>query len=500
MQLKQIIQKLHVATVVGPTGQEISGISYDVRAVQPGSLYVAVASEKGDGHDCIDEAIGRGAVAIICERNGTIKQRATKIEVPHSAEALALVASSFYEEPAQKLKMIGVAGSFGQCSVAYTLRYLLQQSGIKTGLIGSIHHQVGEREFPVQRISSESLDVQRLLRQMVNAGCVICVVEINEQSLRNNRFFGIDFEMIISTSIERNFSFSADQELLEETLQQLVRNARHACVINVDDPVGYRLSLAHGATRLVSYGIEERAQIAASGIQLFASGSRFELQIGNEIHSCGIPHVGRRSILSAVGAVAGALTAGVPFDRIEPRLGDLPCIPGHLEAVSCGQPFSVFVDCANNEEELASALQTLREVCRRRLIVVFGCEGERHGEKRYTMGRIAANSADCTIITADNSRNEPVRDIMAEIEQGYLAIRHDHYETCEDRAAAIAQAIALARPGDCVLIAGKGHNTYQEFEDTISPFDDREYASEALAMKCALSPQSETWGATLANA
>ncbi|MDB6036913.1 MAG: UDP-N-acetylmuramoyl-L-alanyl-D-glutamate--2,6-diaminopimelate ligase [Verrucomicrobiales bacterium] len=499
MQLKQIIQKLHVATVVGPTGQEINGISYDVRAVQPGSLYVAMARETVDGHDSIDEAIGRGAVAIICERNGTIKQRATKIEVPHSAEALALVASSFYEEPARKLKMIGVAGSFGQCSVAYTLRHLLQQSGIKTGLVGSIHHQVGEREFPVQRISSESLDVQKLLRQMVNAGCGVCVVEINEQSLRNNRFFGIDFEMIISTRIERNFSFSADQELLEETLRQLVRNARHACVINVDDPVGYQLSQAHGAARLISYGIEERAQIAASGIQLFASGSRFELQIGNEIHSCGIPHVGRRSILSAVGAVAGALTAGVPFDRIESKLADLPGIPGHLEAVSCGQSFSVFVDHANNEEEFASVLQTLREVCRRRLIVAFGCEGERHEEKRYTMGRIAANAADYTIITADNSRNEPVRDIIAEIEQGYLAIRQNHYEICVDRAAAITQAIALARPGDCVLIAGKGHNTYQEFEDAISPFDDREYASEALAIKCALTPQSETSGAALAN-
>lgn len=492
MQLKQVIQKLHIATVVGSTGQEINAISYDVRAVQPGSLYVAVAFEKGDGHDSIDEAIGRGAVAIICERNGTIKQRATKIEVPHSDEALALVASSFYEEPSRKMKMIAVAGSFGQCSVAYTLRHLLQQSGVKTGLIGSIHHQVGERVFPVQRISSESLDVQKLLRQMVNAGCSACVVEINEESLRNNRYFGIEFEMVISTSVERHFSFSSDQELLEETLRQLVRNARHACVINVDDPVGYQLAQAHGAARLVSYGIEEPARISASGIRLFASGSRFDLQIGDEVHVSSIPHVGRRSILSTLGAIAGVLTIGIPFARIEPMLAQLPCIPGHLEAVSCGQTFSVFVDHANNEEEFASVLHTLREVCRRRLIVVFGCEGERNQEKRSTMGRIAANTADYTVITSDNPRNETPADIMAEIEQGFRAIREDRYELCEDRGTAIAQAIALAQAGDCILIAGKGHNTYQEFESTIAPFDDREHAAEALAVTGATYAQPET--------
>jgi UDP-N-acetylmuramoyl-L-alanyl-D-glutamate--2,6-diaminopimelate ligase len=482
MQLKQIIQKLHVTTVAGPTGQEINAISYDVRAVQPGCLYVAVAREKGDGHDSIDEAIGRGATAIICERNGTIKQRATKIEVPRSDEALALAASSFYGEPARKMKMIAVAGSFGQCSTACTLRHLLQESGIKTGLIGSIQHQAGERIFPVQRTFQESLDIQKLLRQMVNAGCTACVVEIGEECLRNNRYFGIEFEMVISTSVERHFSFSPDRELLEETLRRLVCNARHACVINVDDPVGYQLARAHGGTRVVSYGINEPARIAASEIRLFASGSRFDLQIGSQSYPCSIPHVGRRAILSAIGAIAGALTAGIPFARIESMLAQLPCIPGHLESVSCGQTFSVFVDHADNEEEFASVLQTLREVCRRRLIVVFGCEGERSQEKRSTMGRIAANTADYTVITSDNPRNEKPCDIMSEIEQGYLAIRTDHYELVEERGAAISEALALAESGDCVLIAGKGHNTYQEFESTITPFDDREHAAEALAI------------------
>jgi UDP-N-acetylmuramyl tripeptide synthase len=282
--------------------------------------------------------------------------------------------------------------------------------------------------------------------------------------------------------VERHFSFSPDRELLEETLRRLVCNARHACVINVDDPVGYQLARTHGGTRVVSYGINEPARIAASGVRLFASGSRFDLQIGHQSYPISIPHVGRAAILSTLGAIAGAVTAGIPFPRIEPMLSQLPCIPGHLESVSCGQPFSVFVDHADNEEEFASVLQTLREVCRRRLIVVFGCEGERSQEKRSTMGRIAANTADYTIITSDNPRNERPGDIMSEIEQGHLAIRADHYELVEERGAAISAALGLAEAGDCVLIAGKGHNTYQEFESTITPFDDREHAAEALAI------------------
>ena len=486
MLLKQILQQLADATVEGPVDREISGITYDSRRVTPGMVFVAMPGRTTDGHEFIGTAIERGASAVICERTRAFPSRATRICVPDTREALAQAAISFYEHPSKKLKVIGVTGTNGKTTVAFMVKAMLEASGIKTGLMGTVRYEIGDRVIPAQRTTPESLEVQQMMAQMLKANCEACVMEVSSHALEQKRVLGVEFDVGIFTNLTRDHLdyhgtmenyFAAKQKLFTALAGGAKRGA---AVINIDDTFGARLASVSRVEVQLTYGMQRTARLRATKIELNADGSRFVVEAPERKFALRLPLIGRHNIYNALAAVGAGLALKLDVVKIQAALNALPPVPGRLEAVHCGQPFGVFVDYAHTDDALKNVLTTLREITKGRVLLAFGCGGNRDAGKRSKMGKVAAELADFTLITSDNPRKETPARIAAQIEEGYRSIRTDAYAVELDRRRAIQQILAKAEPGDTVLLAGKGHETYQEFEDTVVPFDDRLHAQEAL--------------------
>lgn len=488
MLLSQIIAQVRTLHVEGALDREVTGITYDSRRVTPGMLFVAVPGQHVDGHDFVLSAVDRGAVAVICQRNGFIQQRAAKIVVADAREALAQVAAAFYQHPAKKLKLIGVTGTNGKTTVAFILKHVLESAGIATGLLGTIRYEIGERVIPAQRTTPESLDIHQMLAHMVRAGCKACVLEVSSHALEQKRVFGLDFDVAIFTNLTQDHldyhgnmeSYYAAKKKLFNSVASAAPEKSKASVINIDDAFGARLAAETDAQVRVEYGIEKEAAVRATQIQLGAEYTQMTIGAAAKSFACKLPLIGRHNVYNALAAVGAGLALEVEPAVIQKALASVPPVPGRLERITYGQPFGVLVDYAHTDDALRNVLTTLREITRGRLLLVFGCGGSRDKGKRPKMGRVAAELADVAVITSDNPRKESAADIASQIQAGYRAV---HGQDCRielDRRRAIDEIIRLAQPGDTVLIAGKGHETYQEFEDTVVPFDDRAHAQETL--------------------
>ena len=486
MLLKQLLQDLPSATVEGSLDLEVAGITYDSRRVTPGMVFVAIPGQNTDGHEFIHTAIDRGATAVICERNGVIPQRATKIRVADVREAMARAATSYYQNPSAKLKVIGVTGTNGKTTVAFMIKAILEAAGIKTGLMGTVRYEIGDRVIPAQRTTPESLEVQQMMAQMLRAECRACVMEVSSHALEQKRVVGVQFDVGIFTNLTRDHldyhgtmeNYFAAKQKLFTALEQGTK--RGAVVINIDDAFGARLASQNRVEVQMTYGLDQAATLRASQIQLGKDGSRFVVETPERTFACRLPLIGRHNIYNALAAVGAGLALQVDVLTLQAALNALPPVPGRLEAVVHGQPFGVFVDYAHTDDALKNVLTTLREITPGRVLLAFGCGGNRDTGKRPKMGRVAAELADYTLITSDNPRKDSPQRIAEQIEEGYRSFRTDGYCLELDRRRAIQQIIGLAKAGDSVLIAGKGHETYQEFEDTVVPFDDRFHAQEAL--------------------
>ncbi len=486
MQLKELISNLSPVSVEGTLEAEITGITCDSRRVTPGMVFVAIAGQQFDGHDFINSAIDRGAKAVICERNGTLPHRAAKIKVEDVREALARIAIAYYNQPSSKLKMVGVTGTNGKTTVSFMVKAILEAAGIKTGLIGTVRYEIGDRVIPAQRTTPESIEIQQMLAQMVRSGCRACVMEVSSHALEQKRVWGVEFDVAVFTNLTQDHLdyhgtmddyFAAKQKLFASLGQG---ERKSAAVINIDDPYGERLVGQTGVNSQLTYGFTDKARLRAVQIQLCREGSRFVVEMPDRRFACRLPLIGRHSIYNALAAIGSGIAMDIEVVTVQAALNAMPPVPGRLEPVSVGQPFGVFVDYAHTDDALRNVLEALREVTDKRLLLTFGCGGNRDRGKRSKMGRVAAQIADFTIITSDNPRKEMPADIAAQIENGYRLVRERGYAVELDRARAIHQILAMAEPGDSVLIAGKGHETYQEFEDTVVPFDDRYHAIEAL--------------------
>ncbi len=486
MKLKQLIENLSAASVEGPLDREVAGITYDSRRVTPGMVFVAIPGRHTDGHEFISTAIDRGATAVICERNGIGSSRATKIKVADVREALARAAISYYQHPSSKLKMIGVTGTNGKTTVVFMVKAILEAAGIKTGLIGTVRYEIGDRVIPAQRTTPESLEVQEMMAQMLRSGCQACVMEVSSHALDQKRVLGIEFDVALFTNLTRDHLdyhgtmenyFAAKQKLFAGLGQGTKEGA---AVINIDDTFGARLA---GQTKVeveLTYGLQKAARLRAIRIQLGKDGSRFVVETPERKFACRLPLIGRHNIYNALAAVGAGIALRIPVVTLQGALNSMPPVPGRLEMVSLGQPFGVYVDYAHTDDALKNVLTTLREITTGRLLLAFGCGGNRDVGKRARMGKIAGEMADYTIITNDNPRKESPEKIAAQITEGYLSGRSEGFTVELDRRRAIQQIIGKAQAGDTVLIAGKGHETYQEFEDTVVPFDDRLHAQEIL--------------------
>ena len=485
MKLKRLIEALPGAIADGALDREITGIAYDSRRVTPGMLFVAIPGQHTDGHEFISSAVDRGASAIICERNGFAHPRAAKIQVPDVREALARSAAAFHGNPSAGLKVIGVTGTNGKTTVTFMVKSMLEGAGIKTGLLGTVQYEIGDRVIPAQRTTPESLEVQQMMAQMVKAGCEACVMEVSSHALEQKRVFGVEFDVAIFTNLTRDhLDYHGTMERYfaskEKLFAGLARGRKKsAAVINTDDSFGARLSGQHKVDFEFTYGFRP-SRLHAMQVQLGKDGSRFVVETPERKFPVRLPLIGRHNVYNALAAIGAGMALDVHLLKIQAALNALQPVPGRLESIASGQPFGVYVDYAHTDDALKNVLQTLREITPGRVLVAFGCGGNRDAGKRAKMGRIAAEMADYTCITSDNPRKESPEKIAGQIEDGYRAVKQRDYLIELDRKRAIQHIISMAVAGDSVLIAGKGHETYQEFEDTIVPFDDRAHAREAL--------------------
>jgi UDP-N-acetylmuramoyl-L-alanyl-D-glutamate--2,6-diaminopimelate ligase len=484
MQLADLIQQLSAKKIHGSLDREITGVRYDSRRVVPGNLFVAVRGASVDGHSFIEQAIDKGAAAVVGEQ-AALSQRATTIVVPDSREALAQLAATFFGFPSRKLNLIGVTGTNGKSTTTFLIKHLLERANQSTGLIGTVQYQVGERVLPAQRTTPESLDLQEILSQCVEVGCRNVVIEVSSHALSQGRSNEIEFDVGVFTNLTRDhLDFHRGMkeyfEAKSRLFQGLKRNRKKdpAAVINIDDPYGQQLVGRFGRDlRTITYGMGARAEFRASNFKIEMNGTSYQLDAKEKSYLVRLPLIGRFNIYNSLAALATAHAVGVDLRNSVLALAKAPQIPGRLEAVPAKRQFQVFVDYAHTDDALLNVAKTCRSLNPNRLILVFGCGGNRDKTKRPLMGAVADQYADYAIITSDNPRKEDPEAIVHDIEAGF---QRRNYEKIVDRKEAIGRAIAMAQPRDIVLIAGKGHEKYQEFADHTVPFDDVEIATRAL--------------------
>jgi len=484
MQLPELIRPLSVKSIQGSVDREITGVRYDSRRVNPGNLFVAVRGGAFDGHSFIEQAVDKGAVAVVGEQ-AALSKRATAIVVEDSRAALAQLGATFFGYPSRKLKMIGVTGTNGKSTTTFLIKHLLERANQPTGLVGTVQYEIGERLLPAPRTTPESLDLQELLSQCVEAGCRNVVIEVSSHALSQGRANEIEFAIGVFTNLTRDHLdfhrgmkdyFEAKARLFE-SLRQTGTKDRKA-VINIDDPYGQQLVGRFGRDlSIITYGMGARADFRASDFKVEMNGTSYRLDANDKSYLVRLPLIGRFNIYNSLAALATARAVGLDIRNAVLALAKAPQIPGRLEAVPAKRKFQVFVDYAHTDDALLNVVKTCRDLNPSRLILVFGCGGDRDRTKRPLMGAIADQYANYAFITSDNPRKEDPEEILRDVEAGF---QHKNYEKVVDRKAAIARAIAMAQPRDIVLIAGKGHEKYQEFSDRTVPFDDVEVAGRAL--------------------
>jgi UDP-N-acetylmuramoyl-L-alanyl-D-glutamate--2,6-diaminopimelate ligase len=484
MDLEQLVRGLRDPIVTGSLDRRITSLCYDSREASPGGLFVAVRGKVIDGHNFIEQAIDRGAIAIVAEKPG-LTQRVTHIQVPDSRDALARLAAAFYSNPSKRLRMIGVTGTNGKTTTTFLLKHLLERAGQRTGLVGTVSYEIGERVLPATRTTPESLDLQSILAQCVDAGCTNVVMEVSSIALELDRVDGISFRVAIFTNLTQDhLDFHPGMKEYFEAKARLFAGLRESegknrtAIINVDDAYGQQLIARFGReVPMVTFGMGARADFRASNFKIEPTGTSYQLDIKGKSFLVRLPLIGRVNIYNSLAALAAIHALGLDVRAAVLALARAPQVPGRLEAIPARRQFQVFVDYAHTDDALLNVIKTCRDLSPNRLIVVFGCGGNRDKSKRPLMGTAADQNADYSIITSDNPRKEDPAQIIRDIEAGF---RSKRFESIIDRREAINRAIQLAQPRDIVLIAGKGHEKYQEFADRTIPFDDIEVATRAL--------------------
>ncbi len=485
MLLKTLLPAISIRAVAGPHDRAVEGIAYDSRRVQKHTLFVALRGEKSDGHQFIDQAIERGASVIVAEEPAR-QTPATWVQVADSRHALADLAAAFYNRPTRKLKLAAVTGTNGKTTTTFLIKHICEKAGLRCGLIGTVRYEIGERVLPAVRTTPFALELQELLAQISGAGCKAAAMEVSSHALAQERTRGLEWDVAVFTNLTQDhLDFHGTMEHYFDSKVRLFTGLatqptkkKAVAVVNLDDRYGEHLIDRLGKdVPIVTYGMSARADFRASNYRPEFGGTSYQLDARGKSYLVRLPLIGRFNVANSLAALAAANALGLSLREAIMSLAKSPQVPGRLEAVQAKRQFQVFVDYAHTPDALLNVLKTCRELSPRKLIVVFGCGGDRDRQKRPLMARAADENADFSIITSDNPRKENPEAIIAEVEKGF---RSDRYEKITERAAAIARAIALAQPRDIVVIAGKGHEAYQEFADNTVPFDDMQVARRAL--------------------
>jgi len=461
--------------------REIKGITCDSRHVSDGYLFIAISGETQDGHPYAVDARANGAAAVVVERKLDLPDDTPQIIVDDSREAAAVLSAKFFGYPSELLSVTGVTGTNGKTTTAWMLKSIIEAAGKQSGLIGTIHYQVGKRCIPAKNTTPSVVDTNKMLTEMYQAGQEYAVMEVSSHALMQKRVNAIHFDVGVFTNLTDNEhldyhkTFAAYRDAKCKLFEMLP--ATSCAVLNLEDPCSGYIAQRTSA-RVVTYGVSREADVRSIVLGTSMSGTCFEVYSPQGSAEVKGSFFGRYNVSNATAAAAAALSLGLGIEAVRDGLEQYQGTPGRLEMVDCGQDFTVLVDYAHKPDALANVLATLREIAMGRIILVFGCGGDRDRGKRPRMGHIAKKYSNYFVITSDNSRSERTQDIIAEIEAGVGEC--SYYCTQPDRTLAIGLAIANARPGDVVLIAGKGHETYQIIGSTIAPYDDREQARQAL--------------------
>lgn len=478
---------LHGVTADPIADLPVSGITCHSKQVRPGDLFVAISGSTADGHAFIEEAISRGASAIVAQRlpatvrspHGSLRPSSRMcpcVVVRDTREALVVMATRFYGHPSRKLKLIGVTGTNGKTTTTYLLKSILESSGASAGLLGTIVYQIGGRVLPSTNTTPGPLDLQRYFAQMVGQGLKWCAMEVSSHALAQGRVEGLEFEAGIFCNLgSDHLDYHKTREAYAAAKRRLFDYIKPAgwAIVNTDDEYGRLLASTLVKSTVAGFGMEHPAKSFARNVSCSWEGIQFVLDTPWGILPIATPLLGRHNVWNITAAATTLLALGVSTAAIQEGLETLQHIPGRLERVATDSGFNIVIDYAHTADALRLALLSLRELTPGRLTIVFGCGGDRDQTKRPVMGRMASLLADRVILTSDNPRTEDPMAIIRQIQSGFPP-GYQSFDIVPDREQAIVTALSTAQRNDTVLIAGKGHESYQIFDHVSIPFSDRD--------------------------
>ncbi|MCH1638477.1 UDP-N-acetylmuramoyl-L-alanyl-D-glutamate--2,6-diaminopimelate ligase [Paenibacillus timonensis] len=502
MKLNLLLDPLLIKQVQGKAELEISGIEIDSRHVTPGCLFVCLPGALNDGHRYAAKAIEAGAIALMTEKElADIPSHITIIRVPDTRRALAILADVFYGRPSSRLKLIGITGTNGKTTTTHLVEHLLNQYGKRAGLIGTLYMRIGNYREQTVNTTPESLVLQRSFRKMLEHGAEYAVVEVSSHALDMGRVRGCQFRTAVLTNVTHDHldyhesmdRYSDTKSLLFSQLGGAYGDEPKFAILNADDSVaaGYARKTA---AQVITYGVEREADIRASQIRMKPDGTSLRVDTFRGPIDLDLKLLGLFNVYNVLAAIAVGLSEGIPLQSMKRSLESFEGVTGRFEPIYAGQDFTVILDYAHNPDGLENVLQTAKTLTQGKLVCVCGCEGDKDRMKRPIMARVATSYADLAIFTSDNTRSEDpdaiLSDMLNGVEDG--PIPSDAYVAIADRREAISLAIEQARPGDCVVVAGRGHETHLIVKDRRIPFDDREVIQEALAGRLGY-PVPEMW-------
>lgn len=483
--LKELLSGLKYQCVRGNDDTEVSEVVYDSRKVTQGCLFICIKGANVDGHDFASQVVSDGAVVLVVEKEIELPEEAevTVIKVEDTRYAMAFISAAYFGNPAETLQVIGITGTKGKTTTTYLVKSILEQAGRKVGLIGTIEVIIGDTHIHANNTTPESYLVQQYFRQMVDAGCDTVVMEVSSQGLMLHRTQGFIFDFGIFTNIEPDHIGPNEHKDFEDYMacKGMLFKQCKVGIVNKDDKHWEQVTKGH-TCKLETYGIETDADLKAENLQLISGGGKlgvyFEVK-GLMDFPVEMATPGRFSVYNALTAIAICRHFGVTKEAVQKALLQAK-IKGRIELVKVSDDFTLMIDYAHNAMALESLLSTLKEYKPHRLVCVFGCGGNRSKLRRYEMGEVSGKMADLTIITSDNPRFEEPQAIIDDIKIGIAKTDGKYVEIC-DRKEAIAYAIEHGEPGDIIILAGKGHEDYQEIKGVKYPMDERDLIRDILA-------------------
>ncbi|TCO79311.1 UDP-N-acetylmuramoyl-L-alanyl-D-glutamate--2,6-diaminopimelate ligase [Marinisporobacter balticus] len=482
MKLNELLKNIAIMDLVGEEAIDITGIAYDSRKVDENYLFACIIGLKTDGHEYIEQVIKKGAKALIVEKNIPPIKGITIIRVENSRKALALISANFFKHPTKNMHIIGVTGTNGKTTTTHLIKNILEKNSVHCGLIGTISHKILDKEYKANNTTPESLELQSLFKEMLGLNVNSCAMEVSSHSLDLDRVAGINYKIGVFTNLTRDhLDFHKNIENYKNAKAKLFYQTSLANIINIDDQYGAEIAneVKNLDAKLITYGIEKKAEIYAKDITISPKGTEFTLVTPEFEGHIKISTPGMFSVYNALAAMAVSYVLGYNFEQIKKGIESIKGVLGRFEAVENTGKYTIIVDYSHTPDALENALDTIKEFVKGKIITVFGCGGDRDKTKRPMMGEIAGELSDFCIITSDNPRSEKPDEIIKDVEVG-IKKTNCKYKMIVDRKEAIREAIKISEPDDIILIAGKGHETYQIIGKKIIDFDDKKVSQEIL--------------------